>query len=152
MLAESNYQIKTPSVKKLMAIWGQRYVPNLSAAILELNNLEFLQGLAAAAGLSARRDTAAKLNREMISLRCQMASLQAKGLYACSPSAIDMDETERLSDHAFLLYLKLAEIYQCPSSRCDRTLAQIAEAHVRQPGSSASNLMGTDRGRQPGTL
>lgn len=130
MFVESLYQIETPPVKKLMKTWEKRYVPHISFAASGSSSGELLPGLAVVASAEMRRETAASLKRGIIAIKCQIASLKAQKFYAYAFGVIDIGEIERLSNYAFLLYLKLAEIYQRPAIALERTLAQMARAQL----------------------
>lgn len=114
MLITVPNKAKTPTVNQLVKIWAKRYVPDLSSVKSEENSANFQQQLIQKASLQSRIETAAKITRRVIALKCQMASLKAKSLYAYFPTAITFTDTQRLSDFALLIYLKLAEIYQQP--------------------------------------
>lgn len=106
---------KTPTVERLIQIWAQRYVPDLSSINPQDNTAEFRQALFRKASLAGRVETASKITKRVVAIKCQMASLQAKSLYAYFPTAITFSDTQRLSEFALLIYLKIAEIYQQPS-------------------------------------
>lgn len=115
MLITISNNANTPTVKRLIEVWAQRYVPDLSSVAPEENTPKFRQHLIKKTALQGRIETASKITRRVVAIKCQMASLQAKSLYAYFPSVLTFSDTHRLSDFALLIYLKLAEIYQQPS-------------------------------------
>ncbi|MEO1255781.1 MAG: hypothetical protein AAFY41_13000, partial [Bacteroidota bacterium] len=112
MLITLPHQPKTPTVDRLVQIWGERYIPDLSSITDSEDTMEFRQSLVAAASLEGRCDTASKITKRVVAIKCQMASLKTKSLYSYLPSVINFTDTRRLSDFALIIYLKLAEIYQ----------------------------------------
>ena len=98
-----------------MRIWKSRYTPNLSSISTAENTAEFRHQLMEAISWSGRSQTASRLTKRVVAVKCQMASLKTKSLYAYFADILNLSDIQRLSDFALLIYLKLGEIYQ-PSS------------------------------------
>ncbi|MEO0535721.1 MAG: hypothetical protein AAF215_17840 [Cyanobacteria bacterium P01_A01_bin.123] len=112
MLIPSSHQAQTPSVKRLIEIWGKRYVPNLSSISAAEDTVEFRQRLIDMASPVSRGITAAKITKNVVAIKCQMASLQTRSLYSYLSNVVNLSDARRLSEFALLIYLQLAEIYQ----------------------------------------
>jgi hypothetical protein len=131
--------IHNTSVDRLVKLWSQRYVPDLSPLRLGSNQLELYQDLVKAASSEGRVLTAAAMDECLIELKCQMAKLQTDELYAYIPNIVDLAETKRLSHFACLVYKKLMEIYQQPShSVMSQTVLRMAGTIDSVGGSLAS--------------
>ena len=115
MLIPSSQRIKSPSVESLMRIWESRYTPDLSSISTAENTAEFRRQLMEATSWSGRSQTASQLTKQVVAIKCQMASLKAKSLYAYFADILNFSDVQHLSDFALLIYLKLGEIYQQPS-------------------------------------
>jgi Phycobilisome protein len=102
--------VTTPSVERLLKLWAQRYIPNLSS--LSLENSASYNSLLEAASLEGRALTANKLKANVLDVNCQMAWIQTKSLYAYISNILDLSEARRITQFAFRVYRKLLEIYQ----------------------------------------
>ncbi|MEO1352179.1 MAG: hypothetical protein AAFW84_25810 [Cyanobacteria bacterium J06635_15] len=111
MLIPSLPQAQTPSVKRLIQIWGQRYIPDLSSLSKIEDTVEFRKSLIETASIRGRYKTASKITKNVVVLKCQMASLQTKSLYSYLANVVNLSDARRLSEFALLIYLQLAEIY-----------------------------------------
>ena len=108
--------VKTPSVERLLKLWAARYIPDLSSLygdkVGPLSQEKLLQ-LTSAEG---RALTVDKLHQRLIEVRCQLAGIQTKSLYAYIPNIVELSDTKKLTEVAFEVYVKLLEIYRRPSS------------------------------------
>ncbi|MBD0266947.1 MAG: hypothetical protein ICV77_01510 [Cyanobacteria bacterium Co-bin8] len=102
---------QVPTVERLVNIWADRYLPNLS--ILSLGNDPSMRSeLREASSQNGRAQTAGKLNKHLIEQNCKLASVRTKNLYEQLPEILDFMEAVRLSQFASRIYLKLLEVYQ----------------------------------------
>jgi len=102
--------VKTASVERLLNLWSQRFILNLSS--LSSGNLSLYSSLQAAASAEGRALTAAKLKDNVLDVNCQMAWIQTKALYGYIPNVLDLSEARLITQFAFRIYRKLLEIYQ----------------------------------------
>ncbi|HEY9726302.1 MAG TPA: hypothetical protein V6D50_07605 [Chroococcales cyanobacterium] len=102
---------KTPSVERLVQLWGERYTPDLSSLSSAQNEWAALEELLQAALPFSRAVTAIKLQERLIQIRCQMAGIQTKSLYAYIPNIVSLTAAERLNYFAFLVYKQVIELY-----------------------------------------
>ncbi len=110
------HSINTPTVKRLIKFWADRYIPNLSPLPSVGKNPESYLELVKANSPEGRALTVAKLHERLITIKCQMAGIQTNVLYAYIPNIVNLAEARRLTEFACLIYLKLLEIYQQSSS------------------------------------
>jgi hypothetical protein len=102
---------KTPSVERLVQLWGERYTPDLSSLSSAQNEWAALEELLLAALPFSRTVTALKLQERLIQIKCQMAGIQTKSLYAYIPNIVSLTVAERLNYFAFLVYKQVIELY-----------------------------------------
>jgi len=102
--------VNNPSVNRLLQLWAHRYIPDLTPFETPENSL-FLPNIFECASPEARAKTSAKLEDDLINIKCQMASLQAQSLYAYIPNILDLSEAQRLAHYAFRVYQQLSIIY-----------------------------------------
>lgn len=114
MLKTTNLSF-TPSVERLIKIWANRYVPDLSPLYSVSDRTSAYAALALAASPTGRALTADRISGFFVNIRCRMAAIKSYGLYASSRNKLDLKEAYKLSSHALLVYSKLLEIYQEPS-------------------------------------
>jgi hypothetical protein len=110
MMLKTSEVVKTPSVERLLNLWAQRYVPELS--LVSLNNSSSYGSLLEASSAQGRALTATKLKDSILNSNCQMALIQAKSLYSYIPNILDLNEARRITQFAFRVYKKLLQIYQ----------------------------------------
>lgn len=106
----------TPSSKRLLKIWTQRYTPDLSPLTSKLSTSAAYASLSTASSVEHRALTAAKLGDFLVEIRCQMAEIQTNFLYSYLPHIVNSSEAHQLSQYASFIYKKLIEIYQQPSN------------------------------------
>lgn len=103
--------LQTPSVKHLVKIWAERYMPILPDLSSTTDPLS-LSSLFEAASSEGRAFTAAKLSEPFIEVNCQMAGMQTNFLYANIPNIVDLDEARQLTRCTLQVYKKVVEIYR----------------------------------------
>ena len=99
----------SPAAKRLITIWGARYLADLS----ELSNHSSppLQGQLREAALKKGRDhTAQKLHGRLIEKQCSLAAVRVKELYSKYDTSVFL-ETAHIAKFLSRLYLKLLEAY-----------------------------------------
>jgi hypothetical protein len=128
----------TPSVKRLLKIWAQRYTPDLSPLTSKLDTASAYASLSAVSSVKNRAVTAAKLGDFLVEIRCQMAEIQTNFLYSYLPHIVNSSEARQLSRYASLIYKKMMEMYQQPSNA-----ASLAEMPTNQDINSLNNWLAT---------
>jgi len=133
-------QIKqTPTVKRLVKLWTERYKPDL-AALSQFENISIDQIFAKLASSEGRSKTVEKLRNNLVQLNCQLASIRSRGLYEPIPNLINFTEVKRLNLCASNIYTKLLELYQKATVVGDRgfdvnaiTLNEVEELREMMP-------------------
>lgn len=106
---------QVPTVDRLVSIWADRYLPNLS--VLSIGDDPLIRSeLRDAASPSGRARTAAKLHQRLVEQNCRLAAVRTKDLYAHLSNVLDLEEARRLAHFASLIYLKVLEVYQAAPS------------------------------------
>lgn len=108
-MLKTSPDVKNPSVERLLNLWTQRYITDISSL---LGDLSFHDSLLAAASPEGRASTAAKLRDNILDVNCQMAWVQTKTLYGYIPNILDLNEARRITQFSLRVYRKLLEIYQ----------------------------------------
>ncbi len=98
-----------PSVGRLVKLWAERYVPDLSTLSLEDGSFN-ISGLVEAASKEGRTKTVAKV-RHLLNLDCEYAGIQANGLFSYLPNIVNLVEAKRLAKFVWQVYEKTLEIY-----------------------------------------
>jgi hypothetical protein len=105
--------IDSPSVHRLLNLWVERYIPNISTLSFIKNGMEITQTeLLKTTTPEGRALTLSKLNEALIELKNYKAILPNSSLYAYIPNIVNLAEAKRLTHFAFLVYKRLIEIYQ----------------------------------------
>lgn len=120
--------VKDTSVNRLVKLWAERYVPDLSTLSSKEKHFS-LSDLVEASSPAGRALTAAKLNDLIIELKCQIATIKTNALYAYIPNIVDLTEANHLARFALLVYQKLIEIYQ------QRSHSAASQRVMRMPAS-----------------
>ncbi|MBD0334448.1 MAG: hypothetical protein ICV62_03070 [Cyanobacteria bacterium Co-bin13] len=102
---------QVPTVERLVDIWADRYLPNLSISSLG-NDPSMRSDLREASSPDGRAQTVGKLNKKLVEQNCKLAAVRTKNLYEHLPSILDFMEAVRLSQFASRIYLKLLEVYK----------------------------------------
>lgn len=98
-----------PSVARLVKLWAERYVTDVSTLALENSGFQ-ITGLVEAASKEGRTKTIAKVKR-LLNLDCQYAGIQANGLFSYLPNIVNLTEAKRLAKFVWQVYDKTLEIY-----------------------------------------
>lgn len=114
MLKTTNLSF-TPSVERLIKIWSNRYVPDISPLYAVADRTSAYTALALATSPTGRALTADRISGFFVNVRCKMAAIKSYGLYTNNSSKFDLNEAYQLSNHAFNVYTELLAIYQQPS-------------------------------------
>jgi hypothetical protein len=132
--------VNTPTVERLAQVWANRYVPDLSTLRSPGSGITVSE-LVEAASPEGRASTAAKLEDFLVALKCQMAVIQAKFLFAYIPNIVDLSESKRLAHFASLVYKKLIEVYQESSSAAAKVTTISLSAALNSQGNSQENSL-----------
>ncbi|HEY9881268.1 MAG TPA: hypothetical protein V6D29_22625 [Leptolyngbyaceae cyanobacterium] len=111
----SSQLFQAPTVERLVTIWTDRYLPDLSILSLDRDPLIRSQ-LREAASQTGRAQTVAKLQKSVVEDKCKLAAVRMKDFYDHLPKVCDLMEAVRLSQFASRVYLKLLEVYQASPS------------------------------------
>jgi hypothetical protein len=103
--------VGVPTVDRLVKIWSDRYLPDLSALSIG-SNPSILGELRQASSSAGRVQTANKLYAHLVDKNCKLAAIRVKDLYAYLSGVVDFGEVKRLADSSTDIYLKLLELYQ----------------------------------------
>lgn len=109
-MLKTSVEVKTPSVERLLNLWAQRYITDLSS--VSQDDSSSYSSMLAAASPEGRASTAAKLKDNILDVNCQMAWIQTKTLYGYIPNILDLNEARRITQFSLRVYRKLLEIYQ----------------------------------------
>lgn len=101
--------VNKPPVKRLVKLWAQRYLPDLSA--LSSGEGSFTTSeLVEVASTEGRTKTIAKVQR-LIQTDCDRAGLKTNTLFSYIPNVVNLADARRLAEFAGPVYLKALEIY-----------------------------------------
>ena len=102
--------LRTPSVKRLLKLWKQRYTQDLSS-LLQDNVLDY-SSLIKADSPEGRSVTVRKLKDKILNANCQAAWMQTEKLHDYIPNVLDVNEASRITEFSFRIYRKLLDNYQ----------------------------------------
>lgn len=102
--------IDNASATRLIDIWAERYVPDLSTLSSSTDCLNFSE-LAEAASPEGRAKTVAKLQR-IVEINCKCAGIQTNVLFSYIPDIVRLTESQGIARAAALVYQKVLEVYQ----------------------------------------
>lgn len=102
--------VKTPSVERLVKLWAERYVPDLSTLSSSASCLTGSE-LVEAASLEGRAKTVAKLQR-MVELNCKCAGVQTSVIFSYIPNVVNLTEGQGIARVAAEAYQKVLKVYQ----------------------------------------
>ncbi|NJP10037.1 MAG: hypothetical protein HC866_11605 [Leptolyngbyaceae cyanobacterium RU_5_1] len=100
-----------PSVNRLIQAWNQLYTPNFDALALSQDPSLCIK-LAEAVSPAGRAKTAAKLNKQIIELRCELATIQTNALYAYMQDVMDQQEVRKFAQASIKIYTLLVDLYE----------------------------------------
>jgi Phycobilisome protein len=102
---------QVPTVERLVTLWGDRYLPDLS--ILSIGNDPHVRNeLRKASSPVGRTQTVGKLHKNLVEESCKLAAVRTKDLYNHLPDGFDIKEVIQLAHFASRVYFKLLEVYQ----------------------------------------
>jgi hypothetical protein len=106
--------VNNTSVERMVKLWAERYVPDLSTLSAQKG---YLAGsdLVAAASPEGRTQTVAKLKR-IIEIHCKCAGIQTTVLFSYIPKIVNLTESQGIARAAGQVYEKVLEVYQEPLS------------------------------------
>lgn len=139
MMQKINTHVSSITVNKLIEIWQQRYVIDLSIGSLrgiQLSVPEIIE----LTSQEGRDKTASKLQR-LIKINSEVAGIKTDVLFSYIPNVVNLSETQRLAKIVFKVYEKIIEIYQ----------QQLSYPHLRDQVSQAFFRLG-DRFRESDRL
>lgn len=117
----STQLVGVPTVDRLVEIWSNRYLPDLSTLPLADDPL-IREELRHASSSAGRAETAKKLYVHLVDKNCKLAAIRVKELYMYLSGVLGLGEIKQLADSATQIYLKLLEIYQeTPSAQSSST-------------------------------
>lgn len=98
------------SVNRLVQLWAERYVPDLSIPSQKVNLLNLCE-LVEAASLDGRTRTVAKLQR-MVEINCKCAGIQTTVIFSYIPNVVSLTEGQGIAKAAAQVYQQILNIYQ----------------------------------------
>jgi len=108
--------VKKSSVERLVKLWAQRYMPDLST----LSSIE--RGLTptdliAASSREGRIQTVAEIRR-LVQIHCERAGMKTNALFSYVPNVVNLAEARRLAQFGSKAYSKAMDVYlqQSPST------------------------------------
>ncbi|MBF1999969.1 MAG: hypothetical protein IGS38_04560 [Synechococcales cyanobacterium M58_A2018_015] len=101
----------TPATQRLVKLWSNRYMPNLSSSP-RAQDPDFFGELLKASSEEGRVITAQKLHEELIRLNCEFAMIQARALHEYIPTVMNLQEARQVSQFSIAVYLELVKLYQ----------------------------------------
>lgn len=102
--------LNNASVSRLVKLWTQRYVPNLSAFSQQESSLTIKQ-LVEAATPEGRKQTVAKLKR-LIQINCECAAIKTDALFSYIPNVVNLSESNKLGKFVAQVYETALLVYQ----------------------------------------
>jgi hypothetical protein len=101
---------KNPSVYRLVKLWAQRYVPDISTLALKDGSYDY-SALEKTASPEGRDQTVAKLKR-LINLDCEYAGIETNTLFSYIPNIVNLAECRQLARFVWQVYDKTLDIYR----------------------------------------
>lgn len=98
------------SVNRLVQLWAERYVPDLSTLSQKVNLLTFSE-LMEAASPDGRTRTVAKLQR-MVEINCKCAGIQTTVIFSYIPNVVSLTEGQGIAKAAAQVYQQVLNVYQ----------------------------------------
>lgn len=98
------------SVNRLVELWAERYVPDLSTLSSKVNLLSFSE-LIEAASPKGRTQTVAKLQR-MVEINCKCAAIQTNVIFSYIPNVVSLTEGQGIAKAAAEVYQQVLKVYQ----------------------------------------
>lgn len=109
------------SADRLVKLWAQRYVPDLSMLRSDRDELNISEVFQVASS-EARFQTVAKLERPL-QTSCELAGIKTNILFSYIPNVVNLTEAGRIAQSAAQVYGKVLDVYKqqslLPASRAD---------------------------------
>jgi hypothetical protein len=102
--------VNDTSVDRLVQLWAERYVPDLSTLSSKAGSLTFSE-LVEAASPEGRAKTVAKL-QQIVEINCKCAGIQTSVLFSYIPNIVNLTEGQGIARTAAQVYQKVLEVYQ----------------------------------------
>ncbi|HEY9632899.1 MAG TPA: hypothetical protein V6D14_05820 [Coleofasciculaceae cyanobacterium] len=102
--------INNTSVTRLLELWTERYVPDLSTLSSSMEDLT-LSEVVEAASPEGRAKTVAKL-QQMVEINCKCAGIQTNVIFSYIPNVVRLTEAQGIARTAAKVYQKVLEVYQ----------------------------------------
>lgn len=106
--------LQNTSAQRLVKLWAQRYVPDLSTLSANQGQLSVSEVIQAASS-EARTQTVAKLQR-LLQTSCELAGIKTNILFSYIPNVVNLSEAGRIAQSAVRVYEKALDIYQQQSA------------------------------------
>lgn len=106
--------VNNMSVERLVQLWAERYVPDLSTFSSSTGYLAFSE-LVEAASPQGRAQTVAKLQR-MVEINCKCAGIQTNVIFSYIPNVVSLTESQGIAKATSQVYQKILENYQQKST------------------------------------
>jgi hypothetical protein len=114
----------TPLSQRLIQLWGNRYIPDLSTFSSEERYLNVSE-LLTAASPAGRAKTADKVEQRLLKTKCEYAGIETNSLFSYIPNIVNLAEAKRLAQYAWQVYAKAIDIYKQQSPQLDSMGAEI---------------------------
>ncbi len=107
--------VNSTSVERLVKLWAQRYVPDLST-LSSVEGSFTISELVAVASTEGRTKTVAEV-LHLIQIQCERAGMKTNALFSYVPNVVNLAEARRLAQFGAKVYQKAMEVYlqQSPS-------------------------------------
>jgi len=102
--------LQNTSTARLIQLWTQRYVPDLSTLSLNRGQLSVSEVMQAASP-EARTQTATKLQR-LLQTSCELAGIKMNVLFSYIPNVVNLSEAGRIARSTAQVYEKVLDIYK----------------------------------------
>jgi Phycobilisome protein len=102
--------LNNASVARLVKLWTQRYVPNLSAFSQQENSL-LIDQLVETATPEGKKKTVANLKR-LIQINCECAAIKTDVLFSYIPNVVNLSESQKLGKFVAKVYEATLSVYQ----------------------------------------
>lgn len=108
----------TPLSQRLIQLWGNRYIPDLSTLSSEGRYLNISE-LLTSASPAGRAKTSSKIEQRLLQTKCEYAGIETNSLFSYIPNIVNLAEAKRLAQYAWQVYAKVIDIYKQESPQVD---------------------------------
>jgi hypothetical protein len=102
--------VNDTSVTRLIKLWAERYIPDLSTLSKKAEPLTCSE-LLEATSLQGRTKTVAKV-QNIVEINCKCAGIQTNALFSYIPNVVGLTESQGIAKGAAQVYQKVLEVYQ----------------------------------------